>query len=263
MTSPARDLERSRTKSATPDEETEAPPTARPDDDHDDGDDEAPPPAVDQEPKDAQQSPEQGQDNEHDAAWQAVFSPEANAWYFWNSQTNETTWTNPRAPGPTAGQPAGPARAEQAVDTPALPSTSAASSHADPSSTASASSLPPIDPDLAFLDPSLARSGSSGSATQTAKFNARTGRFTVENSHLNPDRISDYQRGQRQQEAYYDVKGWEAQLEGKGIKRPGGPSDEIEGEGATRKRPSSKQVEQFRKQKEEKKRKKLTSWLTN
>lgn len=103
---------------------------------------------------------------------------------------------------------------------------------------------------------------------------------------LNPDRISQFQRGQRQQEAYYDgawpltlplspaasadksevmqpaVQGWEQQLAGRGLKRAGaGEPAQDDAEGAKR-RPSAKQVDKFRQQKEEKKRKKLTSWLT-
>lgn len=78
------------------------------------------------------------------------------------------------------------------------------------------------------------------------------------------------------------MKGWEQQLEGKGLKRAG--DEEAEG---SRKRPSSRQVEKFKQQKQaspfrtsskrifstdlgfrverfqEKKKKKLTSWLAN
>jgi hypothetical protein len=78
------------------------------------------------------------------------------------------------------------------------------------------------------------------------------------------------------------VKGWEQQLEGKGLKRAGEDAEDAEG---SRKRPSSKQVEKFKQQKQvrsrlisarfswmltevscslqEKKKKKLTSWLAN
>ncbi|GAA6016225.1 hypothetical protein JCM11491_003774 [Sporobolomyces phaffii] len=199
------------------------------------------------EPEDTVQGPTEGAvgTTAQDAGdWQAVFSPEANAWYFWNSKTNETTWSNPREAASSSSA---------AVEPP--PVIGAASSPAeDP---ASASSLPPIDPELAWLDPSASRGGGVGATgSQAARFNARTGRFQVDQK-LTPDRISDYQRGHRQQEAYYDVKGWEQQLEGKGIKRAGEETDE---DGA-RKRPSAKQVEKFKQQKQEKKKKKLTSWL--
>ncbi|BGP50014.1 hypothetical protein JCM10450v2_005922 [Rhodotorula kratochvilovae] len=186
-------------------------------------------------------------------AWQAVFSQEANAWYFWNAQTGETTWTNPRdAPSASAAEAsssasavAGPSDAPAPAADPA-----AAEKEKDPNA------LPEIDPDLAWLDPSLAARKSGVPGAQAARFNARTGRFTADPG-LNPDRISQFQRGQRQQEAYYDVTGWEQQLAGRGIKRAGEPEEGDEG----KKRPSAKQVEKFRQQKEEKRRKKLNAWL--
>ena len=137
------------------------------------------------------------------------FSCRANAWYFWSklpsraakdaaeidladAQTNETTWSNPHqsssgtgdattVPGVRADLPAAATSREKEEE----------------------GGLPPIDPDLAWLDPSAARVGAARAVTQTARFNARTGRFQADPSR-NPDRISDFQRGQRQQEAYYD-----------------------------------------------------------
>ncbi|GAA5866875.1 hypothetical protein JCM8547_003903 [Rhodosporidiobolus lusitaniae] len=169
-------------------------------------------------------------------AWQAVFSAETNAWYFWNSETQETTWTNPR----------------EASDAPKAGTSTELSAT---SSSAPEQGLPEIDPELAWLDPTAA-ARSKGSGVQVARFNARTGRFQADPA-MNPDRISDFSRGQRQQEAYYDVAGWEAQLGGRGLKR-GAETDDDE---AGKRRPSSKQVERFRQAKEDKKRKKLATWL--
>ncbi|GAA6054525.1 hypothetical protein JCM3770_005829 [Rhodotorula araucariae] len=172
-------------------------------------------------------------------AWQAVFSQDANAWYFWNAHTGETTWSNPRDAASSSDAAAGPS---------AAPASAAAT---DPNA------LPEIDPDLVWLDPSLAARKSGVQGAQAARFNARTGRFTADPG-LTPDRISQFQRGQRQQEAYYDVQGWEQQLAGRGIKRAGEPDEADD----AKKRPSAKQVEKFRQQKEEKRRKKLNAWLT-
>ncbi|GJN92851.1 hypothetical protein Rhopal_005889-T1 [Rhodotorula paludigena] len=191
-------------------------------------------------------------------AWQAVFSQEANAWYFWNAETGETTWSNPRD-APAASTSSAAASASTAPADPSAPSTS---TPADPASAAPSdpNAFPEIDPDLAWLDPAAAarsRPGGGGaSVTQTARFNARTGRFQADPA-LTPDRIGEFQRGQRQQEAYYDVAGWEASLAGKGLKRGAEETDE---QGAKR-RPSSKQVEKFRQAKEDKKRKKINAWL--
>ncbi|GAA5977444.1 hypothetical protein JCM10908_004981 [Rhodotorula pacifica] len=177
--------------------------------------------------------------------WQAVFSAEANAWYFWNASTNETTWSNPRQSTSSLGSDANGGSARM----PAATGTAATQGHEGEGI------IPPIDPDLAWLDPNLARAGAGRPITQSARFNARTGRFQADPS-LKPDRISEFQRGQRQQEAYYDVRGWENALGGQGIGRADGTSTEQE-----RKRPSAKELERFRQAKEDKKRRKVSSWL--
>ncbi|GAA6038027.1 hypothetical protein JCM8097_007506 [Rhodosporidiobolus ruineniae] len=213
-----------------------------------------PAPPADNDEQGEEEADEGKEDSEHKDedtkadAWQAVFSPEANAWYFWNSETHETTWTNPRDPSAAAA-------ASSSSSSAAQPATSTDSAAEDG---AAEGALPGIDPDLAWLDPSAALKGQAGKGgfAQKGRFNARTGRFQADPA-MNPDRISDFQRGHRQQEAYFDVTGWEQQLQGRGIKR--GP--ETEGDDGGKKRPSTKQVDQFRKAKEEKKRKKLNAWL--
>lgn len=105
-----------------------------------------------------------------------------------DAKTNETTWSNPRQSTSAEAGPSAPTEAE--------PSDSRAAE------LPTEGGLPPIDPDLAWLDPAAARR-SAGQVTQTARFNARTGRFQADPA-MNPDRISDFKRGQRQQEAFYD-----------------------------------------------------------
>jgi hypothetical protein len=105
----------------------------------------------------------------------------ANAWYFWStsstrfaflpladlfltdSETQETTWSNPRDAAVNEETQAEP------------PVASGSNGPVD--------ELPEIDPDLAWLDPAAAaRSKGSkalGGVAQTARFNARTGRFQV------------------------------------------------------------------------------------
>ncbi|GAA5982847.1 hypothetical protein JCM11641_004647 [Rhodosporidiobolus odoratus] len=216
--------------SVTTDNSHHSPTSPRPVDDH--------PSSPVQEGEDAATADKEEQGSD---PWQAVFSAEANAWYFWNAQTGETTWSNPRerveaSPDMSQEVPLGigllPATADDRPD-----------------------ALPGIDPELAWLDPSGTARADKSSLAQSARFNSRTGRFHAD-PVMNPDRISDFQRGHRQQEAYYDVTGWEASLAGRGLKR----GSEAETDQA-RKRPSSKQIESFRKAKEDKKRKKLTSWL--
>jgi hypothetical protein len=138
----------------------------------------------------------------------------ANAYYFWNSKTNETTWTNPVAT--TAGT-ASPAAAT------APPSTSSTSTPLSSSTPATGGGAPPsqpdlggIDPDLAYLDPSLSASSSSraggGPPAFQARFNARTGRFEGSQGRT-PEHVSDYNRSRRQNEFFFDVSSWERQVE--------------------------------------------------
>ncbi|KAH7926876.1 hypothetical protein BV22DRAFT_1008025 [Leucogyrophana mollusca] len=183
-------------------------------------------------------------------AWQAIWSPQHNSYYFFNSITQETTWTNPLQPPPGDG------------DTP-----SAASSSASPqpsSSTPSASTsqyatlqanaiAQGIDPSLAYLDPSLAStSGVPSNFTYTAKFNARTGAFAKPDSR-DPTHLSEYERAKRMSEFYFDVGAWEKDVEAR--KRA-----EEEGEGKKRKRPTKKDLDRFKEQKKQKKIAK-TAWL--
>lgn len=73
---------------------------------------------------------------------------------------------------------------------------------------------------------------------------------------MNPDRISDYSRGNRQQEVFYDTTAWTASLEGKGLKRAGEGA-----EGSRKKKPSASEVAAFKKKKEDKKKAKLMDFL--
>lgn len=68
-----------------------------------------------------------------------------------------------------------------------------------------------IDPELAYLDPSL-QSGSGGQAgaAVTARFNARTGKFQGgSEANRNPEYHSDFSRAKRQSSFFFDVDAWE------------------------------------------------------
>merc|ERR1711939_1073938 len=169
--------------------------------------------------------------------WTAIWSQEAQMYYFWNSKTNTTTWENPLAKGGDEAE----AR-----------ESSAAREHEEEQE----EGLPEITPDLAYLDPTLARqrSGAAGVPAFTAQFNRRTGRFTGSDAaHLTPDRISDFSRGERQQQAFYDVDSWRAQLEGRARKEAG--------EGCKPEKVTKKDLERFKAQKEARKKRRLDAWL--
>ncbi|KAG7453005.1 uncharacterized protein BT62DRAFT_999042 [Guyanagaster necrorhizus] len=161
--------------------------------------------------------------------WQAIFSPQHNTYYFYNTVTSQTTWENPLIPPQPQPQP-------------------------QPESAYDAALAAGIDPSLAYLDPTLAAgpsASSSGPYTATAKFNARTGRFTA-NDARDPTHMSEYERAKRMSEFYFDVAAWESQRDRE--------QQEEEAEGKKRKRPSKKDLERFKEQKRLKKIAK-TAWL--
>ncbi|KAG6879077.1 hypothetical protein C0992_005357 [Termitomyces sp. T32_za158] len=78
--------------------------------------------------------------------WQAIYSPQYNAYYFYNTETHETTWNNPIA----AEDPSSTSQ-----DSVPSPSTT----HANSMSALEAAAIAAgIDPSLAYLDPSLVAS---------------------------------------------------------------------------------------------------------
>ncbi|KAF8624689.1 hypothetical protein AX17_007020 [Amanita inopinata Kibby_2008] len=169
-------------------------------------------------------------------AWQAIYSPQYNVYYFYNAETQETTWTNPLAHADSASASAS---TSSDIDT----QNSMSSAGLEPQYTAlqQAAMAQGIDPSLAYLDPSLASSVPSTSAAPgtipsfTAKFNARTGQFTRPDGR-DPTHLSEYERMKRMSDFYFDVNSWEQDLAAQG--------GSIKGDELTkkRKRPSKKDL---------------------
>ncbi|QRV84747.1 hypothetical protein RhiJN_12763 [Ceratobasidium sp. AG-Ba] len=128
--------------------------------------------------------------------WQAIWSPAHNAYYFYNSRTAETTWVNPLEP---------PAASSSNSDPAAAPTPSTSSAQPQPEVAAAAPTEPEekppqdlsylngIDPELAYLDPSLAvpPTGAKGPVpTFTARFGARSGKFTAMDGRQ-PEHLSE------------------------------------------------------------------------
>lgn len=153
--------------------------------------------------------------------WQAIWSPAHNAYYFFNSETQETTWSNPLQPQPDAvasssGGNASPP--DPSASTSTAPLGAAVPPHlAALYSAQAAAAAQGIDPALAYLDPSLASLGgpSAGAGAgygATAKFNARTGAFAKVDAR-DPSHLSEFERAKRMSEFYFDVGAWEQDLE--------------------------------------------------
>ncbi|KAI0634343.1 hypothetical protein C8Q77DRAFT_1111186 [Trametes polyzona] len=184
-------------------------------------------------------------------AWQAVWSPAHNAYYFYNSVTHETTWVNPlQQPNAEAG----PSNAAKA-SSPAPQASSAAGPSSSTMDLYAAAAAQGIDPALAHLDPSLVAGASApgGAYTFTAKFNARTGAFAKQDAR-DPSHLSEYERAKRMSEFYFDVNAWEREVEMRKLQ------EAQEEESKKRKRPTKKDIERYKEQKKQKKLAK-TAWL--
>ena len=166
--------------------------------------------------------------------WQAIYSPQHNAYYFYNSETQETTWANPLQPANAAdgAQPSTSA-------TPGLDDTSTASASHHNALEAAAEAAG-IDPSLAYLDPTLASvpGASSGAYTYTAKFNARTGAFAKVDSR-DPTHLSEYERAKRMSEFYFDVGAWEREVEERKMMEQ---AEEAEGSARKKRKPTKKDL---------------------
>ncbi|KAH7883106.1 hypothetical protein F5I97DRAFT_1938965 [Phlebopus sp. FC_14] len=177
--------------------------------------------------------------------WQAVFSPQHGAYYFYNSTTGETTWVNPLQPSSSSS--IGPSSSADP--------TSENPNPYDPNSMEARALAAGIDPSLAHLDPSLAGPSSLAPADAfTAKFNARTGAFTPSTARA-PSHLSEYERAKRMSEFYFDVGAWERDIE----QRVAQEKEQGQNE-KKRKRPTKKDLERFKEQKRLKKIAK-TAWL--
>lgn len=171
--------------------------------------------------------------------WKAVYDPHSNAYYFANSRTGETTWTNPMIPSQSSSEPV-PRRSEPLTD------------------------LGGIDPELAHLDPHMARRihghTSLNEPRFTARFNARTGRFEGDPQH-DPSRVSEFARARTQAEAYFDVTGWEKSLERHNGRIPGTSKETRAVALSQGKKLSKAELNHFKQLKMEKKARNQRAWL--
>ena len=125
-----------------------------------------------------------------------------NAYFFHNSKTKQITWDNPVRRRPP--HPADPQLDPNAAN--ATPGGSSAPTPLKPSR-----DLGGIDPDLAYLDPTLAHGPRAQIAGGfAARFNARTGKFEGD-PNRNPDSVSEFTRQRKKEEFYFDVGAHDSQ----------------------------------------------------
>ncbi|KAJ1301220.1 hypothetical protein OPQ81_003629 [Rhizoctonia solani] len=158
--------------------------------------------------------------------WQAIWSPSHNAYYFFNARTAETTWSTEQS------------EPKEAITSEKPPP--------------DLSYLNGIDPELAYLDPTLAvpSAGSKGPVpTFTARFGARDGRFTAMDARR-PEHLSEAARAQRMSSVYYDTEAWERQIAERDAQAK---ADAESGVGEKRKRLTKADIERFKEQKKAKK----------
>ncbi|KZT26046.1 hypothetical protein NEOLEDRAFT_1132556 [Neolentinus lepideus HHB14362 ss-1] len=192
--------------------------------------------------------------------WQAIYSPQHNAYYFYNARTNETTWQNPLQPTDATSQASASSSNPSASPEPQAGSSTSSGPGASPAvaqlyAMQAAAQAQGIDPSLAYLDPSLAHATGAGSGPApfefTAKFNSRTGAFTKADAR-DPGHLSEYERMKRMSEVYFDTAEWERQV---ALQK-----EEEEREGKKRKKPTKKDLDRWKEQKRLKKIAK-TAWL--
>lgn len=204
-------------------------------------------------------------------SFSAVWDLSHNAYYFWNAATNETTWNNPlvssdgagpsSSSAPQAGVPSSNQNAHSINE-------ADASTRDESVSEQDFAQMHGIDPDLAFLDPTLyaslmSRASSSGSSSGAAyrsagHFDARSGRFVPSSQaapggRYDPSRIDESSRAARQMNHMFDYESWAAQRG----RAQSASADEPEGDAARggkgQKRPTKTELEIFRERKKQKK----------
>lgn len=210
-----------------------------------------------------EQKEEEEEEKVEQPKWTPVWDDNAQAYYWWNTETNETTWINPDAPAEAYAEEKSTATStastsnnpldflldridnvvkkkldgQDQVDTPeqqnSYYSSASYDQHYDPNSTTPTESY-----------------------TSHAHFNARTGRFTTQAdvNRLNPEMLSIESRATRQMQNYFDVDTYTEQRNSQIHMADTGRIN--------KKKPlTRKEVEYFKKMKKEKKSKRAREWL--
>lgn len=176
-----------------------------------------------------------GNDGGDDDGWQPVWDETYQAYYFFNSLTNETTWTNPRVP-----------TAESAlVGDPPLP----LEDEPDPNLTYNPAIHGDYDPSAPYAQQPVVVAPGDEYVARGA-FNRFTGKFQPATSRRVPETYNDENKTRRQMEFYFDVDAAASTHDGRSLKA----------ERQTRKL-SRKEVKQFQEKRKARKEEKRKAWL--
>ncbi|KAF1805446.1 hypothetical protein FB192DRAFT_1455665 [Mucor lusitanicus] len=180
----------------------------------------------------------QDESEQQQPTWTPVWDDNAQAYYWWNTETNETTWINPDASPEEVAAAQAQAKAAAAAATTANSNPldflldridNVVKKKLDGLDGSTASAVDDDDENAAYYDNSnnyattydayataadpSASSSSADLYTSQAHFNARTGRFTTQAdvNRLNPEMLSIEARAKRQMQNYFDVDSYTEQ----------------------------------------------------
>lgn len=197
--------------------------------------------------------PEDSAGDDQDDGWTPVWDATYHSYYFYNSITGETTWTNPRVPEATTDPTADATPAAVAATSAATATTSNEST--SPEATVQHDPLqynPAIhgdyDPTAPYAQPREPEDDPQ--YTTTAAFNRFTGKFQAAGSKQVPENYNDENKSRRQMEFYFDVDAAANSHDGKSLKA----------ERQTKKL-TKKELKQFKEKRRARKEEKRKAWL--
>lgn len=170
------------------------------------------------------------------SSWTAVWDPTSQAYYWWNMITYETTWENPYEKKEDNKELDAPSQQEEVYNN---------NNTTFPYATA------PYPVDSTNVPSNLV----DHSYTYQAYFNKRTGKFQMASDvdRLNPERMSIENRAKRQMQYYFDV---DAYTEQRNRERAAGIPGKV-----TKRHLTKKDIERFKRAKQEKRMKRAREWL--
>jgi hypothetical protein len=181
--------------------------------------------------------PPPGESAEHDDGWQPVWDDAYGAYYFYNTITGETTWTNPRVPE---------ASVEVAGSVMDHTSPSSASYNPLQYNPAIHGDYDPTAPYAQVQEPV----DESAQYQTVAAFNRFTGKFQASTSRQVPENYNDENKSRRQMEFYFDVDAAANSHNGKSLKAE-----------RQTKRLTKKELKQFKEKRRARKEEKRKAWL--